>query len=209
MGGIEKLPKIQKEETRPEDADEELPVIGEEEYKTVIKDLGYDEGPPGPSDEPEDKEIPVISEEDVKEISNELEDRELRSRAMKGRSFHKSNKGKQMSRGFTQIPHEWLELLANKEDLPLTADELRVMLLIFRESYGRNGRKPLNVRWQTIKRERFVLITGIPDRSIRRIIHNLERDELINVVRTAHCKGKNWRFKPNEELIEPKKDDYS
>ena len=87
MGGIEKLPEIQKEETRPEDADEEFPVIGEEEYKTVIKDLGSDEGPPGPTDEPEDKEIPVISEEDAKEISNESEDRELKFGARKSRSF--------------------------------------------------------------------------------------------------------------------------
>lgn len=176
MGGIEKLPEIQKQETRPEDEEEDLPIITEEDF------------------------------ESVEEIFYESEDRELKFGARKSRDVQKSNKGYKMRRGFTQIPHEWLEKLANKE-LGLTADELRVMLLIFRESYGRNGRKPLSKRWQTIKREQFTLVTGIPDRSIRRIIDKLERDELIEVMRTAHCKGKNWRFKPNEELIGPKNDD--
>lgn len=43
MGGIDKLPEIQKQETRPEDEDEKSPVITREDFKDILENLGSDE----------------------------------------------------------------------------------------------------------------------------------------------------------------------
>ena len=96
----------------------------------------------------------------------------------------------------TIIEHRWLEFLADKRKIHLTGDELRVLLLIFRETWGRNGRKPTYECWETILPDYFMLKTGLPERSLRRILNRLEEKGVIE----RRKYGQNPQFRPSVKL---------
>lgn len=111
-------------------------------------------------------------------------------------------------RKYTMIEHKWLELITDKRKYDLSPNELRVMIIVFRLTYGRTGDKPTWQSWRRIYPEDIERITGIPVRSVTRALNRLRRLGLIERKKHSNRPG-DWQYRPTEKIARRIRKPYS